>query len=537
MIGDWDSHHLLGVPDGASPAAAVEVHGWLVTAAETIGADRSHFGAAPRAVLDQRSQDRAAFGNATCGGGATEADPVAPELELGSKSAGWPITFGAPASDLAASGFAASAVRAGTAGEVEAAAWIDASVLAADAFVCHSVTPSGGSGDVDHVVIRGDLLICVDAKRWAPGRYESVQTATGMVAYRNGQPFPAGSVSSIGFLSERLCADLGRRGRVERIIAVSSSGGPGRPVSLDGYRHPEATAVAVDQLPALLDRLLATAVPWKSFAIALRTLAARTNSPLVRSPLMGPAAPGSAFIDTDIARGREPAAPELSGLPAEAVTWTWRYGIALALALVLGTVLPHMPRVLAAGLGLAAGALAWRLWIAFADLETAAARSGGELTVLRSALLLDPSIALRSMEIPPPRSVRAAVAGLCASYGGVFGLVLLRRGSALDFSHLAILAIVGGALVLAVATFVLLDSDVSFITQRLRDRPELWAEAVEALLGANGPAAAEAMAVAAEYPDGVLVDYFEEFVDEDDPAAVALGLVGLTVASSAVVRS
>jgi hypothetical protein len=510
---------VLGLGPGASRAEAWHAHRRLVSDPEEAEAERWALDEALDWILDHHPD--AAYPDETWVAGpqpdAQEAlrPPVAEDDDEAVmwRSAGWPIAFGTVGAGLAASDFDAGVVAAGVAGELEVAAAIDTSIRRADAFVFHSVTPSGGSGDVDHAIVCGDLLICIDAKRWAPGRYESAQGPNGMAAYRDGALFPAGTASSSAFLAGLLADDLAWPGRVSRIIAVTSSGGRDRPVDLSGYTHPDAIAVGVEQLPEVIDRLLGSTTRQGYTAAAVTALAARAATPTVRSPLRrADPRTESSCVDRAIATRRAPALLDPTATIAKARLASLAYLALIALVALLAWVVGDLsgwPRWVLAAATVSAG-----LWVLLlvGDVETdngASHLAIAELVALRRALLLDRARHLIPMGHRDQRGPVVAVVGLSLSGLGVLYLLFLRQGALVDLNRIATLAVVVGGTALATSAWVILERDAARVNAMRGLWPELWADAIGELAAADERAASAALAVLVDHPDGVLGDYLD----------------------------
>jgi hypothetical protein len=136
------------------------------------------------------------------------------------------------------------AAQAGFEGEKAAAIQLAAVDLPDSAWVFYDVVPDGGAGNVDTVIVAGDQMLLIDAKRWSPGRY----THDGTGCYRDGARFQPGDATSAAFLTEKLVTDLGWTGNWHRLLAVSSANGRDADLDLSGYANPHMQAVTVETL-------------------------------------------------------------------------------------------------------------------------------------------------------------------------------------------------------------------------------------------------------------------------------------------------
>lgn len=106
--------------------------------------------------------------------------------------------YGSPAASLSwgIEGAAQGQIDSGIEGEKQVAGILDQFVKSnPSAKVFHSVEWPGSKGDTDHMLIVGDLVIIIDAKRWKSKRKYSV-TAKGAIL-RGTVPFPEGKVKMI----------------------------------------------------------------------------------------------------------------------------------------------------------------------------------------------------------------------------------------------------------------------------------------------------------------------------------------------------
>lgn len=106
--------------------------------------------------------------------------------------------YGTPAASLSwgIEGAAQGQIDSGMEGEKQVAGILDAFVKTVpNAKVFHSVEWPGSKGDTDHMLIIGNLVIIIDAKRWKSKRKYSV-TPKGAIL-RGTVPFPEGKVKMI----------------------------------------------------------------------------------------------------------------------------------------------------------------------------------------------------------------------------------------------------------------------------------------------------------------------------------------------------
>lgn len=120
----------------------------------------------------------------------TSADEVKALLKTGKKVLGTPaasLTWGIDGNRMI------PALESGKEGEVQTASLLDK--LAEEfpeMFVFHSLSWPESSGDTDHIVVYGNLVLVIDSKRWKSSRKYSV-TQKGEIL-RGTVPFPSGKV-------------------------------------------------------------------------------------------------------------------------------------------------------------------------------------------------------------------------------------------------------------------------------------------------------------------------------------------------------
>lgn len=167
-----------------------------------------------------------------------------------------PTAWGTPGQSITDD---ADLIQAGARGEQAIAHILQTEIDRTDTFVFHDLDAGYKDTNFDHVVLRGDLLILIDSKTWAPGRYEWVNAGRNGACLRDGQPFKPGNLYAIDKQVKNLRGKTLWQCRVERIVAVAPSRGVDADLNFDDYDPPHVTVVKAGELGDYVNRLLDSA--------------------------------------------------------------------------------------------------------------------------------------------------------------------------------------------------------------------------------------------------------------------------------------
>lgn len=216
--------------------------------------------------------------------------------------AGTPTSWGQPGASLGSDPQFGGAGQIGQLGEQMTAGILASADLGPGTMVFHDLVPSGGPGNIDHVVLRGDTLVILDSKRWRPGVFRSVaepnyrdvwdsrsqswerQTTTRDWVTRDGEEFDPGAASSLSFLADKLLDDLGWDGEVVRVLVVSSTSGNDLDLDFSGFSLSHCEVVRSLDLIETLRQILekSRSRPVARWAYRLREMSTAPN--VVASP-------------------------------------------------------------------------------------------------------------------------------------------------------------------------------------------------------------------------------------------------------------
>lgn len=149
-------------------------------------------------------------------------------------------------------------ITVGAVGEQTVAERIREATERPDVYVFHDLDSVVRDGNIDHVVMVGDLMIVIDAKLWRPGKYEWFDKGDGGYCLRDGDLFRPGSLNGVVEAAKDLKFSVGHHGNLEVLVVVCCNAGADA-LDFTNYDPPHLTVIKDTDLPQVLRNLIDSA--------------------------------------------------------------------------------------------------------------------------------------------------------------------------------------------------------------------------------------------------------------------------------------